>query len=80
MNNFRFTNQEKYDLLKCFILNNQNPTRARIEYNNLYPERRQSGLSSFRRLVRNLKEYGSFTKPVKKRHKKAPKIKKTQFC
>jgi len=46
MNNFRFTNQEKYDLLKFFILNNQNPTRARDEYNNLYPERRQPGLSS----------------------------------
>lgn len=64
-----FTNEEKFDMLSCYILCQRNCVEAEHMYLNNYPERKQPGKSIFRRLVFNLKEYGSFKKPVLSRQK-----------
>lgn len=57
-----FTNSEKYDMLECFIRNNNNSHAASETYLNRYPERRQPHKSIFMRLQQNLINYGSFKK------------------
>ena len=69
MEEVSFTNEEKFDMLYCYILCRRNCVEAELMYRNEYPERRQPNKSMFRRLVSNLKEYGSFKKPVPHRQK-----------
>lgn len=64
-----FTNEEKYDILSCYILCQRNCVEAENMYLNKYPEQRQPDKTIFRRLVFNLKEYGAFKKPVISRQK-----------
>ena len=69
MENGSFSNTEKFDMLSCYILCQRNCVDAERSYLNKYPKRRQPGKSIFRRLIFNLKEYGSFQKPVISRQK-----------
>lgn len=71
MENGSFSNTEKFDMLSCYIVCQRNCVDAERAYSNKYPERRQPGKSIFRRLVFNLKEYGSFKKPVVSRQKQS---------
>ena len=64
-----FTNDDKFNMLSCYILCQRNCVEAERMYLNKYPDRKQPGKSIFRRLVFNLKEYGSFKKPVISRKK-----------
>lgn len=67
----RFTNEEKFDMLTCYILCRKNCVAAEHMYSDNYPERRQPEKSIFRLLVSNLKEFGSFKKPVVSRKKQS---------
>lgn len=62
----RFSNNEKFDMLSCYILSHRNSTRAAEMYINQYPERRQPHVSTYRNLRVNLINHGSFTKPYRK--------------
>lgn len=64
-----FTNAEKFDMLSCFILSQKNCYVAERMYLEKYPERRQPNKRTFSKLVTNLKQYGSFKKPVLSRKK-----------
>lgn len=64
-----YTNYEKFDMLSCYILCHRNCINAALMYSDTYPERKQPDQTIFRRIVFNLKEYGSFKKPIKKRNK-----------
>lgn len=57
-----YENYEKYDMLKCFLLSDENAELAKNLYMNQYPERRQPFSTTFQRLKNNLINYGSFTK------------------
>lgn len=57
----RYENFEKYDMLKCYILSNENVTDAMNRYFELYPERTQPSRTIFARLEHNLMNYGAFT-------------------
>lgn len=69
MEEVNFSNEEKFDMLYCYMLSRRNCVEAEHMYLNNYPERRQPGKSIFRRLIANIKEYGSFKKPVLTRQK-----------
>lgn len=64
-----FSNEEKFDMLSCFILSRRNCHVAERMYLDKYPERRQPHKRTFSKLVTNLKEYGAFKKPVLSRQK-----------
>lgn len=64
-----FSNEERFDLLACFIKSNSNSSVAERMYLQKYPERSQPNRRTFSKLVRNLKTYGSFKKPVVSRKK-----------
>lgn len=64
-----FSNEEKFDMLSCFILSYRNCYEAERMYLMKYPERRQPNRRTFSKLVTNLKEYGAFKKPVLSRKK-----------
>lgn len=64
-----FSFEEKFDMLKCYILCHSNTGRAEQMYLNDYPERVQPNKKIFGRIVANLLEHGSFKKPVASRKK-----------
>lgn len=64
-----FSNEEKFDMVTCYILCHQNCVDAENLYLDRYPERRQPEKTIFRRLVANLKEHGAFRKPIRSRQK-----------
>lgn len=66
MNNFN--NEERYDMISCYIRNLRNSRNAANDYLNRFPERHQPHETIFRRLEVNLKTYGSFLK-----HNKEPR-------
>lgn len=63
-----YENNEKYDMLECFILSNNSADIASQTYLTRYPERRQPHKYIFQRLKENLINYGSFTKPRPKNY------------
>lgn len=63
----RYSNNEKYQMLECFILSGRNDIKAVYMYFIKYPERQQPDRCMFRRLNHNLRNYGSSLKPRKKR-------------
>lgn len=65
-----FTNEEKYDMLRCFIECDRNYRHAEELYLNRYPERRQPNKNMFPKLESNLKNFGSFVKPRAKHYNK----------
>lgn len=65
----RFSNEEKFDILTCYVLCHRNSSEAEQMYLNRYPERNQPNRRTFSKLVTNLREYGSFQKPVISRKK-----------
>lgn len=56
-----FSNQEKRDMVECYIRCNKNAVRAAEQYFQRYFDRRQPALPTFKRLYDNLGQYGSFT-------------------
>lgn len=64
-----FSNEDKFDMVACFISSNQNCSVTERMYLQKYPERRQPNKRTFKKLVANLKAYGSFKKPVVSRRK-----------
>lgn len=58
-----FSNEEKRDMLVCYIEGNRNRNRAAQLYFERYFDRRQPSLPTFKNLYENLGEYGSFVKP-----------------
>lgn len=61
-----FSNNEKFDMLSCYILRHKNSTRAAEMYFDRYPERRQPHSSTYKNFRVNLINHGSFTKPFTK--------------
>lgn len=57
-----FTVIEKYDMFVSYILCNKNPARARNNYFQNYPERRQPNIKTFVNLNKNLRECGAFSR------------------
>lgn len=57
-----FSNQEKRDMVECYILGHRNAVQAAQQYFERYFDRRQPSLPTFKRLYDNLGEYGSFCK------------------
>lgn len=57
-----YENFERYDMLKCYILANENSQAASELYFNTFPERRQPDNRMFQTLKSNLINYGSFKK------------------
>lgn len=55
-----FSNQEKRDMVECYILSHKNAVQAAQQYFERYFDRRQPSLPTFKRLYDNLGEYGSF--------------------
>ena len=64
-----FSNTEKFDILTCFILSQRNCYVEERLYLENYSERRQPNKRTFSKLMNNLKQYGSFKKPVISRKK-----------
>ncbi|CAG9770068.1 unnamed protein product [Ceutorhynchus assimilis] len=58
-----YENFEKFDMLKCYILANENTNAASELYFNRYPERHQPDSRIFRNLKNNLIQHGSFKQP-----------------
>lgn len=65
-----YSNEEKFDMISCYILSNNNSFSALRMYANKYLERKQPDVKMFRRLTLNLKNYGSFKKPCRTRKKR----------
>lgn len=55
-----FSNEERFDMLTCYIKANRNADTASQNYHIEFPERRQPHKTYFRRLVLNLLNHGSF--------------------
>lgn len=64
-----YSNEEKFDMLSCFILSGENCNVAERMYLDKYPERRQAAKRTYSKLVTNLKEHGAFKKPMLSRKK-----------
>jgi len=62
-----FSNEEKSDMLCCYIESHKNCFDAERQYLLKYPERRQPNRSIFKRLLKNLREYGAFQQTVSHR-------------
>lgn len=60
-----FSNVEKRDILECYIKCNKNGQRAAERYFELYFNRRQPSMPTFKNIYDNLGRYGSFSKPKK---------------
>lgn len=58
-----YQNEEKFDMLKCFIDSNENCHDAGELYLQRYPERQQPYMDIYPRIKRNLITYGAFSKP-----------------
>ncbi|KAJ8910771.1 hypothetical protein NQ315_008892 [Exocentrus adspersus] len=67
----RFSKEDKYNLIKCLNLRNENANLANDLYFELYPEKPQPDARIFKRLKFNLINYGSYTKPRSKNYNKA---------
>lgn len=63
-----YSNEEKFDMLACYIKNDRNANRTMDNYFGMYPERRQPSRAYFPKLTRNLLEFGSFEKPRPKEY------------
>lgn len=63
-----YENYEKYNMLECFILSDNNCDNASELYFNRYPERRQPHKSIFAKLKENIINHGSFNKPRPKNY------------
>lgn len=59
----RYTNEEKFEMLVCFIRNNRNAALASNNYAETFPEKQQPNKRYFSKLVTNLRMYGSFEQP-----------------
>lgn len=66
----RYTNDEKFDMLECYIKSNRNAIIALNNYADTYPERHQPNRRYFSKLVANLRTCGSFEQPVPKKYNK----------
>jgi hypothetical protein len=66
----RYTSEEKFDILECYITCNRNANLAIARYLELYPERQQPGPRLFARLVINLRTHGSFEIPTPKNYQR----------
>lgn len=66
----RFTSEEKFDMLECYIKNNRNATMALNSYTENYPERQQPNKRYFSKLVANLRMCGSFEQPRAKNYER----------
>lgn len=64
-----YSNEEKFDMISCYIISYNNSFSASRMYANKYPERKQPDVKMFRRLTVNLKNFGSFKKPCHNRKK-----------
>lgn len=64
---FRFSNAEKTDMYKVYILSGEKSSLALQQYRQKFPDRVQPHRTFFARLDNNLKQYGSFKKPRKPR-------------
>lgn len=65
-----YTNLEKYDMIECYIKNNDNADAACATYSEIYPERRKPNRKMFARLKENLIDHGSFTRTRSKNYSK----------
>jgi hypothetical protein len=63
-----YNNEEKFDLLVCYIKSERNSEGALQMYLHEYPERIQPNKKIFRRLVSNLMNFGSFEQSRKKHY------------
>lgn len=63
-----YGNNEKFNMLECYIRCNYNEDAASQDYLNSFPERSQPHKSIFERLKNNLIEHGSFTKKRPKKY------------
>lgn len=70
----RYTNEEKCDMLVCFIKNHRNAALASNSYAESYPERHQPNERYFSKLFTNLRIYGCFEQPRPKNYNKANNI------
>lgn len=66
----RYSNEEKFDILECYIKCNRNKDMASARYFELYPERQQPSVRLFGRLVINLISHESFEQPTPKSYQK----------
>lgn len=60
--NIEYTNNEKVDMLCCFHRSNNNKREAAVLYQNLYPNRRQPHVNTFKNLEKSLRSTGKFSK------------------
>lgn len=67
----QFTNSEKINMFKIYILSGENSAKATREYLRKYPDRAQPHRTYFLKLNNNLKEFGSFIKKRKPRRRAA---------
>lgn len=58
-----YSNEEKFDMLVCYISSHRNANLALQNYANSFPERRQPNVRYFAKLVTNLLNFGSFQSP-----------------
>lgn len=65
-----YENFEKWDMISVYIETGKRPDQACQIYLERYPERRQPHKLLFQKLERNLKEFGSFSKPRSKKYVK----------
>lgn len=56
----KFSNEEKFDMLECYLKVNRNSQNASASYLEKFPERMQPHRTVFGRIVSNLLNYGSF--------------------
>lgn len=67
----RFSHEEKFDLLECYIHCNRNANLALERYFENFPERPQPSVRLFPKIVMNLRNHGSFEEPRPKSYEKA---------
>lgn len=78
MGYFKYSNNEKYDMLEEYIKARKNSAVAAAAYLDRYPERRQPNQRLFMKLAKYLKNYGSFVKPQRNvRRAQDPDIEET---
>lgn len=65
-----YENYEKIDMLECYFVSNRSEPATIQLYFERYPERRQPERKIFKRLLENLTNFGSFSKPKPKLYTK----------
>lgn len=66
----RYSHEEKFEMLECYILCKRNANLAKARYFENYPERQQPSVRLFSKLVMNLRLYGRFEQPRPKDYEK----------